>query len=49
MVKIGFKPKWEALHDKRTVTFQEVYFKKGKKETAPDHDEFMKWAYDKKS
>lgn len=49
MSKIGYKPKWATLHDKRADQFQELYFEKGKKETAIDHIDFMKWAYGKKS
>ncbi len=49
MSKLGFKPKWTPLHDKRADQFQEKYFQKGKKDTASDHSDFMKWAYGKKS
>lgn len=49
MSKLGFEPKWDPLHDERADQFEKTYFKKGKKETATDHNDFMKWAYDKKS
>ncbi|GEM_PF-5507370 len=47
MSKLGFKPKWTPLHDKRAEEFQETYFASSKKDTAADHDAFMKWAYGK--
>lgn len=49
MSKIGYEPKWETLHDKHADKFQKLYFEQGKKETAKDHTDFMKWAYGKKS
>ncbi len=49
MSKLGFEPKWTPFHDKRAAQFHELYFKKGKKDTATDHDDFMKWVYGKKS
>lgn len=48
MQKLGFKPEWKPLHDKRADQFKETYFGKGKIETVEQQD-FMKWAYGKKS
>jgi len=49
MSKQGFEPKWTPLHDKRADQFEKIYLKKGIQKIASDHDDFMKWAYGKKS
>lgn len=47
-MKKGFKPEWTTLHDKRADQFREIYFGTAKVDIVGQED-FMKWAYAKKS
>ena len=49
MTKQGFEPKWTPLHYQRADQFQKQYLQNDKKDIASDYNDFVKWAYGKKS